>query len=114
MSATYQHLALTDVRPGMILSDELLDQQGHVLLPAGAVLSAATIALLPNHGIDALAVLCDPATAQAHPTAPAPDVITQRLAKLFRKNDIDNQDDWATGILRRYIEDFRLEREIGP
>ena len=46
MSASYQHLALAEVKPGMILSDVLLDKQGQVLLPQGAVLTAATIVLL--------------------------------------------------------------------
>ena len=114
MSAAYQHLALAEVRPGMILSDELLDRQGQVLLPAGAVLTAATIALLPGHGIDALAVLRAPGDVAQGPPAPHASVIERRLAKLFRKNDIDDNDDWATGILRRYIEDYRLEREIAP
>jgi hypothetical protein len=107
MSAAYQHLALTEVKPGMILSDELLDQQGQVLLPKGAVLTANTIALLPSHGIDMLAVLCGETTPR-----PDPATVERRLKKLFRKNDPDNHDDWATGILRRYIVDYRLEREI--
>ena len=114
MSAAYQHLTLADVRPGMVLSDELLDQQGQILLPAGAVLTTATIALLPAHGIDALAVLRGAGNPAAEAPAVAPAVIERRLAKLFRKNDIEDQDDWATGLLRRYIEDYRLEREIAP
>ena len=111
MSAAYQHLALTDVKPGMILSDELLDQQGQVLLPKGAILTTKTIALLPSHGIDMLAVLrTDGAAGEL--ARPDPATIERRLAKLFRKNDPDNHDDWATCILRRYILDYRLEREI--
>lgn len=109
MSA-YQHLPLAEIRPGMILSDELQDDQGHVLLPRGAVLTAATIALLPRHGIESLAVLA-PGGAEAQAAA-EPDALQQRLAHLFRKNDIDNNEDWATGILRRYIEDYRLQRGI--
>lgn len=110
MSAAYQLLALAEIRPGMILSDELLDVQGHVLLPRGAVLSEATIALLPRHGIESVAVLA-PNTAADQAVAD-PAAVQQRLAHLFRKNDIDNQNDWATGILRRYVEDYRLQRGI--
>jgi hypothetical protein len=109
MSAAYQHLALTEVKPGMILSDELLDQQGNVLLPKGAVLTANTIALLPSHGIDMLAVLRADAA-----TVPDPGVIEQRQAHLFRHHNIDDPSDWATALLRRYMLDFRLEREIAP
>ena len=112
MSAAYQHLALTEVKPGMILSDELLDQQGQVLLPRGAVLTAKTIALLPGHGIDMLAVLRT--DGEGREARPDPSMIERRLAKLFRKNDPDNHDDWATGLLRRYMLDYRLEREIDP
>ena len=109
MSSAYQHLPLAEVRPGMVLSDVLLDQQGQVLLPQGAVLTAPIIALLPRHGIEMLAVRTGGADA-----APAPDqaAIQARLAHPFRHNDIDNNDDWATGILHRYVEDYRLGREI--
>ena len=110
MNSAYQHLALADVRPGMVLSDVLLDQQGQVLLPQGAVLTAAIIALLPRHGVEMLAVR----RAEAVDAAPAPDqaAALARLAHLFRHNDVDNNDDWATGILHRYVEDYRLGREI--
>ena len=111
MSAAYQHLALSEVKPGMILSDELLDRQGQVLLPKGAVLTAKTIALLPGHDIEMLAVLSNGPTDDREKT-PDASVIERRLARLFRKNDIDDHDDWATGILRRYMLDYRLDREI--
>lgn len=110
MSAAYRHLALTDVMPGMILFDELLDQQGQVLLPKGAVLTAKTIALLPGHGIDMLAVLRTDAGPGPAPR-PDPALIEQRLARLFRKYDPDNADDWAGAILRRNIDAYRLEQE---
>lgn len=110
MSAAYQHLALAELRPGMILSDELLDAQGHVLLSGGTVLTESTIALLPRHDIAAVAVLV--AGGADAVAAPDPVLVQQRLAYLFRNNDIDDQNDWATGILRRYVEDYRLQRGI--
>ena len=109
MSVAYQHLGLAEIRPGMILSDELLDSRGHVLLPRGAVLTAATIALLPRHGIESIAVRV---AGGADEPAADPAAVQQRLAHLFRKNDIDDQNDWATGILRRYVEDYRMQRGI--
>lgn len=103
------HLPLAEVRPGMILSDQVLDPHGQLLLPQGAVLTATTIALLPRHGIGAVPVLRPGGAPQP---APDPVAVQTRLAHLFRKNDIDNHDDWARGILRRYIEDYRLQRGI--
>jgi hypothetical protein len=96
----------------MVLSDVLLDHHGQVLLPQGAILTAAIIALLPRHGIEMLAVL----RSDAQPE-PAPDhaALQNRLAHLFRKNtgeNKDNPDNWATSLLHRYMEDYRLGREI--
>jgi hypothetical protein len=118
MSSSYEHLARAQVRPGMVLSDVLLDQHGQVLLPQGAILTAAIIALLPRHGIEMLAVLRSDA-----PAEPAPDhaALEKRLAHLFRKKgtgagenivNSDNPDNWATSLLHRYMEDYRLGREI--
>jgi hypothetical protein len=109
MSSAYQHLPLAEVRPGMVLSDVLLDQQGQVLLPQGAVLTAAIIALLPRHGIEMLAIL----RAGADAAAPEPDhdALLARLAHLFRRHDAGNDDERATAALYQYMTDYRLGRE---
>ena len=112
MSVAYQHHALAELRPGMILFDELLDGQGHVLLPHGTVLTAALITQLSRHGIESVSVQVAPAPGAVAETQADQAAIEQRLAHLFRKNDIDDQNDWATGILRRYVEDYRLQRGI--
>jgi hypothetical protein len=111
MSAAYQHLALSQVKPGMILSDELLGRQGQILLPKGAVLTASNIALLPVHGIDVLAVLRADGAVEAEPIdVPA---VEARLARLFRKHNpaSPEADAWATGTLLLYMSDFRLAAE---
>lgn len=106
MTASYQHLALADVVPGMILSDVLFDAQGHVLLPRGAVLTETILAAMLHHGIDMLPILCSEVS-EADETAEL-GARRRRLAKLFRKNDLDRESDWATGLLRHYVEHFRL------
>src|SRR4051812_942230 len=68
MTSNYQPLNLAQVQPGMVLSDELLDVQGHVLLPQGTVLTEAMLALMPRHGISVLPILqqqVSPEAAQA-------------------------------------------------
>ncbi|MES2298933.1 MAG: hypothetical protein V4582_17945 [Pseudomonadota bacterium] len=114
MSAKHQHLPVAEVKPGMVLFDVLLDKQGQVLLPEGAVLTASMIALLPRHGIETLAVVSGPADTAPAAVAATQSAFQERLDYLFRKNTIDDAHDWATGILRRYVEDYRLEREIEP
>ncbi|WP_332853018.1 hypothetical protein [Duganella sp. S19_KUP01_CR8] len=106
MTGNYHQLTLAEVRPGMVLSDVLLDVQGHVLLPQGTVLTEAMLALMPRHGIAMLPILKEevsPEVAQAtlqHHEA--------RIDHLFRKNDADSDSDWATALLRRFVSDFRL------
>jgi hypothetical protein len=111
MNSPYQHLALADVRPGMVLSDVLLDRQGQVLLPQGAILTAPIIALLPRHGIERLPVLRSAGDGTA---APAIDeaAVTARLAHLFRRCDLER--DSAGAGLHDYMLDYRLDREIAP
>lgn len=111
MSEPYELLALTEVTPGMVLSHELLDTNGLVLLAKGAVLSEATLASLARHGIEAVPVTRGGEKAVA---APDPHAIQARLDYLFRHNDREDHNDWATGLLRQYIEDYRLEREVAP
>jgi hypothetical protein len=112
MTGNYHQLTLAEVRPGMVLSDELLDVQGHVLLPQGTVLTEAMLALMPRHGIAVLPIAKEEvtpeiiaATLQHHAT---------RIAHLFRNNDADSDSDWATATLRRFVTDFRLGVEETP
>lgn len=111
MTSSYLHLALAQLKPGMILSDEVLDPQGHVLLPKGALLTESTIASLGRHQVVSLAVMAEPDPAY---DAQVQSAHAARLAHLFRRHDPEDQNDWATGILRHYMEDFRLEREVAP
>ncbi len=108
MNGTYQLTALPDARPGMVLGEVLRDDKGNVLLAQGVVLTEGMLASLARHGVEVLPVLA------ASPPAPPVDPVRvqERLDRIFRKHERDNHGDWATGILRRYVEDFRLQREI--
>ena len=112
MTGNYHQLALAQVRPGMVLSDVLLDVQGHVLLPQGTVLTEAMLALMPRHGIAILPITGEdvaPEVAQATLTRHQ-----QRIDQLLRKNDADSDSDWATALLRRFVSDYRLGRQENP
>jgi hypothetical protein len=43
-----------------------------------------------------------------------PVQVQDRLDRVFRKHERDDHADWATGILRRYVEDYRLRDEVLP
>ena len=107
MTAKYQHLALAQVHPGMVLSDELLDAHGQVLLPQGTRLTEAMLAAMPRHDVETLPILTAPAQAGAEPE-PDRSVLQRRLSRLFRKHDPAIDGAHATGELRHHVEHFRL------
>lgn len=59
MNKIHRYLPLAKVSPGMQLADDLLDKQGHMLLPAHTELSAAMLTSIGHHGIHQLAILVD-------------------------------------------------------
>jgi hypothetical protein len=114
MSASYQHLPLAQVQPGMVLASELLDTQGMVLLPEGTVLSQAMIASLPRHGVEMLPInRVDLNTVERDAEEAARQARIARLAVLFRHHDPDNDRDWSTSVLYKFIGDYRLNGEPG-
>jgi hypothetical protein len=108
MSGAYQLTPLHDARPGMVLGEILRDEKGNVLLAQGAVLTEAMLASLPRHGVEVLPIL---AASRAEASVD-PGQVQQRLDRVFRRHERGNHADWATGILRQYIEDYRLGREV--
>ena len=110
MNGAYQLTPLAEALPGMVLGDVLRDEKGNVLLAQGVVLTEGMLASLGRHGVELLPIL------SASPAAPPIDPVRvqERLDHIFRKHDRDNLNDWAGGILRRYVEDYRLQDEIMP
>lgn len=108
MSVPYHLTPIAETRPGMVLCDVVRDAKGNVLLAQGVVLTEAMLGSLARHGVDMLPIL------QAVPAPPPidPEAVQGRLDHLFRKHDRDDLGDWATGVLRRYVEDYRLQRGV--
>jgi hypothetical protein len=99
---TYQ-IPLDEASPGMVLADDLLDDSGKILLPAGATLSDASIASLRRREIDMLPIVGEE-TADVDAAADL-ERHRLRLQQLFRKH---TDDDMATEILRQFVFTFRL------
>jgi hypothetical protein len=102
MGSGYQLIALTEARPGMVLSDVLLDRVGQMLLRKGAVLTATALASLERHGIGMLPVLTE--------SKGSPDLaqVQARLDHIFRGACRDGQDHAAAEVLRCYVQSYRL------
>jgi hypothetical protein len=92
----------------MVLGEALRDEKGNVLLAHGVTLTEAVLASLARHGVELLPILA--AGGAEAPVDPA--AVQERLDQVFRKHERGNHADWATGILRQYIEDYRLGHEV--
>ena len=103
MASRSKQLARADVIPGMVLSDDLLDSQGKVLLAQGTTLSEATMAALARHDIEMLPILCEALSAADQ--AAELERHRRRLARLFRKHG----DEEATGLMLEYLTHYRLD-----
>ena len=104
MNPNHRLIPLADVRPGMVLSDVLRDQVGHVLLAQGAVLSEAAIVSLGRYGVHMLPVAVEEST-----PPPDPEAVRARLDVLFRMHDLEAHD--PNMALRQLIEHYRLAPE---
>lgn len=102
MTAISAQFALADVKPDMVLSDDLLDPQGQVLLPKGATLTENTIESLQRHDVASVRILMGELTPEEEAIQRAH--FQMRLERLFRKSDNEE----ANGLLHRYIRTFRL------
>ncbi|ALK98830.2 hypothetical protein AM586_24160 [Massilia sp. WG5] len=99
---------MADAEPGMVLGEMLRDGNGNVLLAQGVVLSEGMLASLARHGVELLPIL---AAGRPEPVVD-PARVQDRLDRVFRKHERGNHGDWASNILRQYIEDYRLGREV--
>lgn len=102
MTTINNQLALAEVCPGMVLSDDLLDPQGQVLLPQGATLTEKTIASLRKHNVHSLRIMMGELSAEEEAIQQAH--FEERIERLFRKRGNNP----AIALLQRYVCTFRL------
>jgi hypothetical protein len=105
MQADHQQLALEQVAVGMVLSDDVIDDHGAVLLVKGSVLTSAMLQGLARHHIKTVPVaLASSSPAGPSSQTPATEPDLQRLAFLFRRETVDD----ASSLLHQYLEQYRL------
>jgi hypothetical protein len=102
MTRRRYQITLNEASPGMVLSDDLLDTHGQILLPTGAILTETSISLLRRREVDTLPVLGEEVS--DNDDAAEMERHQRRLTLLFRKHTAD---DMATEILRQFVSNFR-------
>lgn len=105
MNKQHHYLPLHKVTAGMVLADNLLDKQGHVLLPSGTALTAAMISSIAHHDIHQLSILSDQTSESEHDNAGERQRKLDRLAILFRQTPYET----PTSTLLAYIQKYRSD-----
>ncbi len=103
MNKANRYLTIAKVEPGMILADDLLDKQGHMLLPAKTALNAAMITSIVHHGIHHLSIQIDALSADQ--MRQESEAKLSRLEQLFRLSR-DNQ---TNAQLHHLLQAYRQE-----
>lgn len=93
---------LDDARPGMVLSEAVLDGQQTVLLPEDTVLTDVMLRSLARRGIDHVFVVDDALSPEEWAIECAR--IRQRLDRLFRRC----KGKGASDLLLQHIADYRM------
>lgn len=106
MISRHKQLDLDEALPGMILSDDILDAHGGVLLPRGTTMTEATLLSLRRRGIDKLLVVNE--ALSAVDLAAEQERLLQRLDRLFRK--CRNQG--ASELLLQSATQYRLGESV--
>lgn len=102
MTIIHKQLALEEAEPGMVLSDDLFDPQGQILLSKGATLTEHMIASLARHDIAVVRIEMGEMTPEEEAAQHA--YFAERIEHLFRKQD----DSSATVALHRLVRLYRL------
>ncbi len=110
MTRNYKMVPLENAAPGMVLSDNLLDRQGKILLPEGTTLNDKLLESLRRHDMDMLPVFCEDLTDEEQQERIAQR--QARLERLFRKRDYGDPEENANDILLQYMKEFRRGGDV--
>ena len=97
-------IPLAEVQPGMVLSDDLIDHQGQVMLAKGTKLSDGTLASLARHGVNSLPIEAPPLSPEELAARRAHEA--ERIEIVFRKLDTDSPG--SARILRELVTAYRM------
>jgi hypothetical protein len=103
MDNRHQYLAIKNIKPGMVLADDLIDKLGRILLPAGTKLTDKILKSITQHQIVQLSILVNevPGEEQDHELEKQKKI--DRLEQLFRHGPYES----PTNILKTYIYKYR-------
>lgn len=103
MDNRHQYLAIKNIKPGMVLADDLMDKLGRILLPAGTALTDKILKSITQHHILQLSILVSELPGEEQDHAHEQQKKLGRLEQLFRKGPYES----PSNILQAYILKYR-------
>lgn len=103
MTQLHQYYPIEQATAGMVLADEVLDKQGHILLPARTVLTDVLIRSLAQHAVTQVSVLLEQSPEMIEQHQQELQKKIDRLPLIFRRPS----ENPATEELRAYLQQYR-------
>ncbi len=103
MDNRHQYLSIKNIKPGMILADDLMDKHGRILLPAGTSLTDKILKSITQHHILQLSILVSELPGEVQDQALERQKKIDRLEQLFRLGPYES----PTSILQAYTYKYR-------
>lgn len=103
MDNRHQYLLLKNIKPGMVLADDLMDKLGRILLPAGTSLTDKILKTITQHHILQLSILVSELPGEEQDHALERQKKIDRIQQLFRHGPYEE----PTSILQTYINKYR-------
>ena len=108
MDNRHQYLSIKNIKPGMVLADDLMDKLGRILLPAGTLLTDKILLSITQHHILQLSILVSELPGEEQDQALERQKKIDRLQQLFRHGPFES----PTNILEAYINKYRTGDSI--
>lgn len=106
----YRLVLIEEAIPGMVLSDNLLDRHGKILLPRDTVLNEKLLESLRRHDIDMIPIFAEALTEEQKAVFILEQ--QQRLEQLFRKRNYDRPNEYANEVLLYCLKRYRQEEAL--
>lgn len=103
MENRHQYLSIKNIKPGMVLADDLMDKHGRILLPAGTTLTEKTLLSITQHQILQLSIFVNELPGEEHDPALERQKKLDRVAQLFRHGPYLS----PTDLLQEYVLKYR-------
>lgn len=103
MENRHQYLSMKNIKPGMVLADDLMDKLGRILLPAGTTLTEKTLKSIAQHQILQLSIFVSELPGEERDPALERQKKLGRIAQLFRHGPYQS----PTDLLQEYVIKYR-------